>query len=52
MKLFDNLTEYCGIFTIAIGYCRNFWLSYSKGIWWMPWHGVPMKDVVSCDKPR
>ena len=23
-----------------------------KGIWWMPWHEKPMKDVVSCDKPR
>ena len=22
------------------------------GIWWMPWHVKPMKDVVSCDKPR
>ena len=22
------------------------------GIWWMPWHVKPMKDVVSCDKLR
>ena len=23
-----------------------------KGIWWMPWYGKAMKDVVSCDKLR
>jgi len=22
------------------------------GMRWMPWRRVPMKDVVSCDKPR
>ena len=24
----------------------------TKGVWWMPWHVMTMKDVVSCDKPR
>ena len=24
----------------------------NKGIWWMPWHQTPMKDVTNCDKPR
>ena len=24
----------------------------NKGIWWMPWHKEPMKDVTGCDKPR
>jgi hypothetical protein len=24
----------------------------TKGTRWMPWRQVPMKDVVSCDKPR
>ena len=24
----------------------------TKGVWWMPWRQVPMKDVVHCDKPR
>ena len=24
----------------------------TEGAWWMPWHRQPMKDVVSCDKPR
>ena len=24
----------------------------SMGMRWMPWRRVPMKDVVSCDKPR
>ena len=23
-----------------------------KGMWWMPWHQEPMKDVDGCDKPR
>ena len=23
-----------------------------KGIWWMPWHQEPKKDVDGCDKPR
>src|SRR5919107_6099599 len=23
----------------------------TKGVWWMPWHRKPMKDVASCDKP-
>lgn len=23
-----------------------------KGKRWMPWHKKPMKDVISCDKPR
>ena len=24
----------------------------TKGLWWMPWRKVPMKDVGHCDKPR
>ena len=24
----------------------------TKGVRWMPWHMEPMKDVISCDKPR
>ena len=24
----------------------------NKGIWWMPWHQAPKKDVTSCDKLR
>ena len=24
----------------------------SKGMWWMPWHQEPKKDVDGCDKPR
>gem|GEM_PF-1101620 len=23
-----------------------------KGRWWMPWYGMTMKDVATCDKPR
>ena len=23
-----------------------------KGMWWMPWHQEPKKDVDGCDKPR
>jgi hypothetical protein len=23
-----------------------------KGVRWMPRHGMPMKDVAACDKPR
>ena len=23
-----------------------------KGVWWMPWHAMAMKDVTSCEKPR
>ncbi len=28
------------------------WLKENKGIWWMPRHQEPMKDVAACDKPR
>jgi len=28
------------------------WENHVKGIWWMPWHKKPMKDVAACDKPR
>ena len=24
----------------------------NKGIWWMPWHQAPKKDVAGCDKLR
>jgi len=24
----------------------------NKGVWWMPWHLEPMKDVINCDMPR
>jgi hypothetical protein len=24
----------------------------TKGMWWMPWHQEPKKDVDGCDKPR
>ncbi len=24
----------------------------TKGLWWMPWRQVPMKDVGHCEKPR
>ena len=27
-------------------------VSANKGIRWMPWHLVPMKDVVHCEKLR
>lgn len=23
-----------------------------KSVWWMPWHQTPMKDAISCEKPR
>ncbi len=23
-----------------------------KGVWWMPWHKMAMKDVAACDKLR
>ncbi len=24
----------------------------TKGVWWMPWHWMAMKDVINCDKLR
>ncbi len=31
---------------------EKFFGQATKGIWWMPWRCLAMKDVVSCDKPR
>ena len=32
--------------------CLCVWRQAMKGVWWMPWHQEPMKDVGACDKPR
>ena len=31
--------------------CLCVWRQAMKGVWWMPWHQEPMKDVGACDKP-
>ena len=31
---------------------RQFHRQDSKGVWWMPWHLEPMKDVDGCEKLR
>ena len=28
------------------------WYGSNKGVWWMPRHGEPMKDVAACEKLR
>ena len=33
----------------CVGLCV--WRQAMKGVWWMPWHQEPMKDVGACDKP-
>ena len=44
-------------FLLGCGWCVLFllclcvWRQAMKGVWWMPWHQEPMKDVGACDKP-
>ena len=38
-------------FESLVGKCKNRGQA-TKGAGRMPWHWEPMKDVISCDKPR
>jgi hypothetical protein len=35
---------------VRLALCQK--IKLTKGVRWMPWRQVPMKDVVSCEKPR
>ena len=43
---------YFVIYPVSSRHERNRYGQATKGIRWMPWHRMPMKDVVSCDKLR
>jgi hypothetical protein len=38
-------------FVVFVLLCLCVWRQAMKGVWWMPWHQEPMKDVGACDKP-
>ncbi len=40
-----------GFFVDLFLLCLCVWRQAMKGVWWMPWHQEPMKDVGACDKP-
>ena len=40
-----------GVGVVLFLLCLCVWRQAMKGIWWMPWHQEPMKDVGACDKP-
>ena len=55
-------TIICEAQAIKAGFVSNFWktewrksktaVQAKKSVRWMPWHWEPMKDVITCDKPR
>ena len=53
VSLFENDIALAG--KLAREMCQDFKRTESrgnatKGVWWMPWHQRPKKDVVDCDK--
>src|SRR5215207_2791210 len=40
-----------GVCSLKTAYRDPMYHQDTKGVWWMPWHRKPMKDVASCDKP-
>lgn len=45
----QNFFVLCSIFLFCL---KHLFFVCCKGVRWMPWHVIPMKDVVACDSPR